>query len=49
VLRYKVGSVIVEPSNLLSMVEADKGVEIDFASNILVFVRRSLMYLCCER
>jgi hypothetical protein len=40
-LRYKVGSVIVEPSKQQRVVEADIEVEMGFASNILVLVRRS--------
>lgn len=36
-LRYSVGSVIVEPSNLLNVDDADIGEEIGFASNILIF------------
>jgi len=49
VLRYSVGSVIVEPSNLLRMEEEDIGVATGLASSILVFFRISRMYLCWER
>jgi hypothetical protein len=40
-LRYSVGSLIVEPSNLLNVDDADIGEEISFTSNILVFDSRS--------
>lgn len=49
VLRYSVGSIIVEPSNLLKVEDADMGEEIGFANVIFVLERMSWMYLCCER
>jgi hypothetical protein len=49
VLRYSVGSVIVEPSNLLRIEEEDIGVATGLASYILVFFRISRIYRCWER
>jgi hypothetical protein len=46
VLRYIVGSVIVGPSYLLKVDEADIGEEIGFAKSMLVLNNKSCMYHC---
>lgn len=48
-LQYNILSVIEGPVNLLRMVEEDIGDFIDLVRVILVQLKMSEMYRCCER